>query len=81
MSFGEEGNLTSFILKFLVQNDLFLILKIIQINLIQNPMLEFFFDIPLLAKHIEFITIKHFVLRNPCMLPLKKLKIIKLLRF
>jgi hypothetical protein len=82
MSFEEEKNLTSHNLTFLVQNVLFLTLRITWTSLIQNPMLVFFFlDIPPLGKLIEFIIIEYFVLKNLCMSLLRKLKMIKLMRF
>jgi hypothetical protein len=81
MSFEEEKNLTSHNLTFFVQNILFLTLRITWTSLIQNPMLVFFLDIPPLAKLIEFIIIEYFVLKNLCMLLLRKLKMIKLMRF
>jgi hypothetical protein len=80
MSFREEGNPTSHISKFLVQNVLFLTSRITWTSLIPNPMLVFFLDISPLAKLIEFITIEHFILKNPCMSSLRKLKMTKLMR-
>jgi len=81
MSFKEVGNLTSYILKFFIQNVLFLTPKIIWISLIQNLILVLFLIIPHLARLIEYIIIEHFVLRNQYMSHLKKLKMIKNFRF
>jgi len=81
MSFGEGGNPTSRILKFLIQNVLFLTPKTNWINLTQNLMLYFFSVISPQAKHIESIIIEHRVLKNSCMSPSRKLKMTKLLRF
>ena len=81
MSFKEVGNLTSYILKFFIQNVLFLTPKIIWISLIQNLILVLFLIIPHLARLIEYIIIEHFVLRNQYMSHLKKLKMIKKFRF
>jgi hypothetical protein len=83
MSFKEKENPTSHILTFFVQNALFLTPRITWTSLIQNPMLVLFLflDIPLLVKLIEFIIMEYFVMKNLCMLPLRKLKMIKLMRF
>ena len=66
--------------KLLVQDVLFLTLKILWISLIQDLMLVLFFVIPHLTRLIEYIIIKHFFLRNPCTSPLRKLKMSTILR-
>jgi hypothetical protein len=72
MSFEEIGNLTSCISKFLVQNILFLTPNInldkFNLKFDVGIFLGYFF----LARLIKYMVMKHFILRNSCMLYLKK---------